>query len=803
MTTGYGRTATLVVAASQYEPGPIPPANPNGSSAASYGSADYQCNGTNDMDMIYQAINALPPAGGRIVLTEGYFYRQHPLAIDRSYVTIEGQGDSTVIVCGTGEYEAVGPAHIIIGSNGLYQDFDNVQGLTGYSPGVNSPQISPTEWNVPNEVYLRNFMIQDYAADDEATAGSTCGIINRGSTTRIQNVTVKIVALDGFRYEAFRVMTDSDWTLSSGGNDAPLWSPTSTETWTVSASGATGSFYAIIQPATGYDYDPEIVYVTGTSGTSWTVSRGWGQTTIKAHPANSKIYLLTPETNYNNVTETCYLYSPLRSGIMVEGLVEDSEWLTCLIAGGDAFDLLYTPYGIYSAGANTRFIDCHPWFCSEYGFIGGFQSSYGNPPSATTNIIGGEYETCGTAGIYAEYMSGFTVTGGTALYSSADYNVQLSNVNNFRIGDNWFYSPVTNDEQNLGSVTNNVLITSCNQGTVHDNVMTGNTTGPLILVDGIGPDSPYAEISIHDNVCAIGESNQPVVISLENVSNGGVIVHDNICEGNIAESGTSNYSYIHDNILINSNYDTVALTGANSVHRNNYAGVKAAYTVATPSNPAGTTSTSLVMCGIGQFYTPVASGLVLVNCTGQCALSASGANNEVIGRYGPNGSTTVASGSNGGEISAIASWGAGHGGNGVLDVASTAGFATSGQLLVAASGSTTAVVNYTGVSGSSFTGCTYVSGSATGTVSTGGAVVASPAMPANGNAVTGTIWGAGATPTVKGTGSTSPTAPFAFTDLLTLTPGVEYWFDLAQATTSGAETASLQDIKLVVVELPG
>jgi hypothetical protein len=82
--------------------------------------------------------------------------------------------------------------------------------------------------------------------------------------------------------------------------------------------------------------------------------------------------------------------------------------------------------------------------------------------------------------------------------------------------------------------------------------------------------------------------------------------------------------------------------------------------------------------------------------------------------------TTVASGSNGGQISTIASWA--NPSAGVLAVASTAGFPASGSVQVQASGSTWAVVSYTAIAGNTFTGCTYVSGSATGTVSTGGSV---------------------------------------------------------------------------------
>ena len=87
-----------------------------------------------------------------------------------------------------------------------------------------------------------------------------------------------------------------------------------------------------------------------------------------------------------------------------------------------------------------------------------------------------------------------------------------------------------------------------------------------------------------------------------------------------------------------------------------------------------------------------------------------------IGEGGSN--TTVAAGSNGGEISTVASWA--HPSAGVLDVVSTTGFPASGALLIQASGSTVATITYTGTSGgNSFTGCTYQSGSATGTVSVG------------------------------------------------------------------------------------
>jgi hypothetical protein len=78
-------------------------------------------------------------------------------------------------------------------------------------------------------------------------------------------------------------------------------------------------------------------------------------------------------------------------------------------------------------------------------------------------------------------------------------------------------------------------------------------------------------------------------------------------------------------------------------------------------------------------------------------------------------STTVASGSNTGEISQIASWSTPSAGT--QAVASSASFPASGTVIVTTS-TTPATVTYTGTGSGTLTGCTYVSGSATGTVTT-------------------------------------------------------------------------------------
>jgi trimeric autotransporter adhesin len=147
-------------------------------------------------------------------------------------------------------------------------------------------------------------------------------------------------------------------------------------------------------------------------------------------------------------------------------------------------------------------------------------------------------------------------------------------------------------------------------------------------------------------------------------------------------------------------------------------------TSATPASLASSNSAALVL----QTYQELADysktiyfrANVVARRTDQYGTDSVWTFAGVLRGSGSASATTVAAGSTGGEISAIASWSSPSAG--VLDVASTTGYPSSGTLHVAASGSTTAVVTYTGISGNSFTGCAYVSGSATGTVSTGGAV---------------------------------------------------------------------------------
>ena len=83
-----GRTATFTIAT-------------NDSLERSKLQADYVCDGMNDELEIKAAIDALPDSGGKIVLLEGTFIINASINLSdtdsNNYVTLEGQGDGTVI----------------------------------------------------------------------------------------------------------------------------------------------------------------------------------------------------------------------------------------------------------------------------------------------------------------------------------------------------------------------------------------------------------------------------------------------------------------------------------------------------------------------------------------------------------------------------------------------------------------------------------------------------------------------------------------------------------------------------------
>jgi hypothetical protein len=75
--------------------------------------------------------------------------------------------------------------------------------------------------------------------------------------------------------------------------------------------------------------------------------------------------------------------------------------------------------------------------------------------------------------------------------------------------------------------------------------------------------------------------------------------------------------------------------------------------------------------------------------------------------------------------------------------------------------------------------------------------------PANGATVSGTRFGASAESYVRPSAATNTNSEAAaFTDILTLTPGSTYWFDLAFATTNATDLCTIYNVSMSFAELP-
>ena len=75
--------------------------------------------------------------------------------------------------------------------------------------------------------------------------------------------------------------------------------------------------------------------------------------------------------------------------------------------------------------------------------------------------------------------------------------------------------------------------------------------------------------------------------------------------------------------------------------------------------------------------------------------------------------------------------------------------------------------------------------------------------PAGGSASTGTPWGYGASdPVLAAPSAITGSSPWAFQQLLSLTPDTAYWFDLAVSTKNTSDAAEVANISMTFAELP-
>jgi Pectate lyase superfamily protein len=213
-----------------------------------------------------------------------------------------------------------------------------------------------------------------------------------------------------------------------------------------------------------------------------------------------------------------------------------------------------------------------------------------------------------------------------------------------------------------------------------------------------------------------------------------------------------------------------------------------------PTGPTGTTSTALVMMGLGASweYQPTGTGRMQVR-TGGYVQTATGVASIGVGpRYGivAGPATTVTAFSS----NTPSAWTAGS----TVTVASAAGWNATGTFWVATTAGP-AQVTYSAVNTSTgvITVAAYVGGGSGGTIVAGSNVTG---YPQNGAPVTGTRWGTGGDITLQDVALNVPVPVGSFPATINGVANTNYWFDFALQTNNASDSASLHNLAIDICE---
>jgi len=171
--------------------------------------ADYVCDGTNDEEEINQAISDLPASGGRVVLLEGTYNLGNSITINKSNVTLEGQGASTVIKfkdgINTSSLDAISAgSNVHIRNLSLDGNKDNA-GIT------NSTGIRISTGSIVENCRISNFTYAGIYVED----GSTLVYGNHISSIDTYGIYVKTLTLSGSNIISNRI-EGADYGISVG-----------------------------------------------------------------------------------------------------------------------------------------------------------------------------------------------------------------------------------------------------------------------------------------------------------------------------------------------------------------------------------------------------------------------------------------------------------------------------------------------------------------------------------------------------------------------------------------------------------
>jgi hypothetical protein len=521
---GSGRAATIVVAAAN-------------SSSVGKAYADYVCTGTasNGIDevKINEALTAATASGtigGRVLLLEGTYWRGGPITCDYDYTVLEGQGAGTVISVPTSGTPAAGYASIIFG---------NTRTLTDSS--------------------IRHLRVQPQGSGTDLVSGAGHGIAFRSVNGRLDNVTVQSSDLDGWRIGGC-ANTSLQVTITSAVS-APA--ALTAQTWNVSAAPSLPPLPCIAKvvstsysPAAGFsvsnDDSLETVAVTGGSGTSVDVVRGWDSTPITSYGANDA-NLVPIDFVYEihgSALDTIY---PGGTGMVIDASVQNCEFFRCVVNGGGKLGTPRGTDGFRAFGGINKLVACHAYFnqanglnlpCTGVGGMGGMQ------------VIGGEYETNGLSGSNGNPDS---------LSPAGGYGISMANTYYMQVTQTTHYANYTGDiyldECDRTFITGiSSLYDSGNPSFQHINAVGSQRTHIADSLFQLG-ESTAIEISgfsygtsVQDNTVYGLDPSQSGAYAIALSGCVGVSVTGNTVDRSIVESGTqADFNLIRGNRLLQTN----------------------------------------------------------------------------------------------------------------------------------------------------------------------------------------------------------------------------------------------------------
>ena len=513
---GTGRAATVTIAAYN-------------SSTASAHNADYQCIGSGDETVINAAIAALPSFGGHVVLLEGAFVCTGAVVVNKSYVILEGQGNSaTSIINPSSGLDRV--AAVVVGSTQAVSQ-----------SGVKNLQVNSSG-----------------ASDGEIVSGSGHGIAFACDIGILENVIVKAPAGDCFHIGQDQVAFATATTVASGSSGAL---PQST-LHVASTSGFASAGSVIVQTADG----PAYCTYTATSGGNEFTGCSW------SYPSGASLATSDGVTQVSGLFDltafNCYAQIPGGNGWYVDWTYGSCEFLVCRSQGSPSKPASTgSQNGWLLYGTALKLVVCHGYFWDGYGLA---INAPDNFTGGGITVYGGEWENNASGGVYISQPSSPCFLDKALLYGNgittgeSDIDIAFGSKNGVHVTNCSFFNGGT------GGVSQNIYMQASSYVYITDNEFQYEAIGRAVEIDGAGSGNACSYVYVRSNRCEGAFDTTDFVLLHGGVTN--CEVSGNTTDASIVEATsteTPNYNIIQDNTLVPGYGATITTTGAQTLVWNN------------------------------------------------------------------------------------------------------------------------------------------------------------------------------------------------------------------------------------------